>query len=224
MDRIVPQDRRKSMETIRRIVSIDDAASAGKGFAPGRRPAFPRAGKLARPTGMVGLEGLPHGVPTAPKLCTDRVVARQFFVQAQVPEQVKHLGHREVPIRLRIDGAPMVTSMLRRGRQLSSVTLTRPRGQRCGKQPALFVMPHRDAMQRFPIVGVIPGGRDVVLQRLLGALCAEYLLDAVPLVRDGGPPRRDGRPVESVQPVAHHVGRFFLGGDRAQALEQTRAQ
>ena len=170
------------------------------------------------------LRAFPHGVLTAPKLRTDRVVARQFFVQAQVPEQVKHLGHRAVPIRLRIGGAPMVTSMLRRGRQLSSVTLTRPRGQRCGKQPALFVMPHRDAIQRFPIVGVIPAGRDVVPQRLLGALCTEGRLDGVPRVRDGGTPRGDGRPVKFVEPVAHHGGRLFLGGDRAQALEQARAQ
>ena len=189
----------------------------------GGRPAFPRVGKLASPTGM-SREGFPHGIFTAREHRTDHAIAHVLSVQAQVSEHVKQLGHREIPIRLRIGGAPVVTAWLRQGRPLSPVTLARPRGQRCGKQPVLIVIPRRDAIERLPIVGVMPAGLAVVPQRLLGAMCAEGRLDGVPLVRDGGTPRRDGRPVESVQPVAHHAGRLFLGGDRVQALEQARAQ
>ena len=67
--------------------------------------------------------GFPHGVLSAPDRLTDHAIAHVLFVQAQIPEQVKHLGHREVPIRLRIGGAPLVTLRLRRGRQPSQVTL-----------------------------------------------------------------------------------------------------
>ena len=136
-------------------------AAVGPGLAPGWRPAFPRGGKLASRTGM-GRDGFPHGVLSAPERRTDHATAHVLSVQAQVSEQVKHLGDREVPICLRIGGAPLVTAWLRRGRPLSLVTLDRPRGQRRGKRPALFVMPHREAIQRLPIVGVMRAGRDVV--------------------------------------------------------------
>ena len=49
VNHIVPQDRRKSMETIRRIVSIDDAASAGKGFCAWAAASIPTGG-AARPS------------------------------------------------------------------------------------------------------------------------------------------------------------------------------
>ena len=145
------------------------------------------ADRLASPRGM-GLDGFPHGALSAPEHRTDRAVAHVLSVQAQIPKQVKRLGHRAVPIRLRIGGAPLVTLRLRRGRQLSQVKLDRPRDQRRGKQPALFEMPRRDAIQRLPIVGIMPAGLNVVPQRLLGAMGAEFRLDGVPLGRNGGTP------------------------------------
>ena len=82
----------------------------------------------------------------------------------------------------------MVTSRLRRGRdrRISHVKLDRPRGQRIGKQPALFEMPRREVIQHLPIVEVILAGLDVVPQRLVGVLCIEFRLDAGPIGRDGG--------------------------------------
>ena len=58
----------------------------------------------------MGRKGFPHGVLTTLELRTDHVVSHHLSVQAQIPEQVKHRGHREVPIRLRIGGAPKVTA------------------------------------------------------------------------------------------------------------------
>ena len=54
MDRIVPQDRRKSMDTIRRIVSIDDAASAGKGFCAWAAASIPTGGEARQSNGHGG--------------------------------------------------------------------------------------------------------------------------------------------------------------------------
>ena len=59
-------------------------------------------------TGM-GLEGFPHGILSALEFLNDDAVAHQLSVQAQIPKQVKHCGDRDVPIRLRVGGAPLVT-------------------------------------------------------------------------------------------------------------------
>ena len=63
-----------------------------------------------------------------------------------------------------------------------------PTRQRRGKRPALCVTPHRDAIQRLPIVGVMPAGLDVVPQRLVGAMGAVCRLDKGPGGRNGGTP------------------------------------
>ena len=61
----------------------------------------------------MGREGFPHGILSALEFLSDCAVAHQLSVQAQIPEQVKHLGDREVPIRLSASAATPYGSILR---------------------------------------------------------------------------------------------------------------
>ena len=87
VNHIVPRNGRRSMDAIRRIVSSRDAASEGGSFARGRRPAFPRAGKLASPTGM-GLEGFVHGLEGA----RDYALASRVLLRPSVEVGLRHDG------------------------------------------------------------------------------------------------------------------------------------
>ena len=114
----------------------------GLSSAPGRRPAFPRGGKLAIIFGVVR-DRFPHGVLTATEKLSYHAVTKRLPAHAQRPEQVKNIGNRKVPTRLRIIGFSFVAYVFRRCSGIF-VTLDCPTGQALGKRPALFVKPNRD--------------------------------------------------------------------------------
>ena len=104
----------------------------GRACARGRRPVFPRVGKLARPTGM-GLEGFVHGLEGA----RDDALASRVLLRPRVEVGLRHDGEgTETGAGLDVGGGLVVsdssTGLAVDLRGCGCWCCTRPRGSASG--------------------------------------------------------------------------------------------